>query len=682
MEKSILILGKGAEKLAEVRKELASMGYQTGEGIPPSITRTPDLILLVPEKGEEISHVVQEVRSYNSCKFSPLLLVMDPQLTRGRDWKKKMCIWMELKGVDDLIWAYSPGWVILKAEKYLSRIDLSRNLNPITGLPGNQIIREEIKKYFICTEEKHALLYLDLNNFKPYNDYYGFPAGDNVIKEVGNLLKNALSGIKEGYTFIGHIGGDDFVAIFPSFFLDEMAEHILRNFEQVRKTFYHPTDFQRECIISTDREGIPRRFSLMNITMVSFSNQDGNFHNVEEVGEFAGLVKHVAKLQSNGERSLHYKTDREILRRRTISLYALSLNEKIPVSFRRAAVEAMGESGDIRHEETLLKLLADEGIQPMLKKSVLYALGRLRSQKALPRIFQILSSPNAHLRMRAVEALGNIGTADAVPLVKERLGDKNLYVKRMAALTLSKLGDRSVIPHLKRVILAERDEETRKNAIVSLTELGGEKEKNFIIQLLERTSLELKRRVIWAMGELKAGEALMKTLEIMRKEKNALIKYEAALALRKIILGVPAEAREKILPELRKSFDRSVPFLKNIFLEILGLIKSEKAFPYLKEGSKDKDYRIRMKSVESLGELGTGPALSLVVKSLHDPHPLVRRTAALRLGRIHNLKALEPLRQAVKDKDRLVRQQASESIIEILKFSDLMKTDTSDSEGR
>lgn len=110
------------------------------------------------------------------------------------------------------------------------QIQLARGANPLTGLPGNLRIEQEIQHH-LERGSSFGLIYVDLNKFKYYNDLYGFQQGDVVIKMLGEVLMNASCNTTED-TFVGHIGGDDFITISSSSDLEKLAVNILTEFEQ------------------------------------------------------------------------------------------------------------------------------------------------------------------------------------------------------------------------------------------------------------------------------------------------------------------------------------------------------------------------------------------------------------------------------------------------------------------
>ena len=179
--------------------------------------------------------------------------------------------------------------------KNLGRLlSINRRISPLTGLPGNVQIHAELKKR-ISNRENFSVLYLDLDNFKAYNDVYGFLKGDQIIEYTADtILKCIHQSFKENY-FIGHIGGDDFIAIVPTLDVDNICQLIIANFDEGVTKFFTEEDLEKGYIEVANRKGIIEQFSLTSISIGAVIADKDRFANILEIGEIGAQVKHVAK---------------------------------------------------------------------------------------------------------------------------------------------------------------------------------------------------------------------------------------------------------------------------------------------------------------------------------------------------------------------------------------------------
>lgn len=172
----------------------------------------------------------------------------------------------------------------------------NRRVSPLTGLPGNVQIQAELKKRLL-NNEKFSVLYFDLDNFKAYNDTYGFLKGDEIIKFTARTIsKNVHSG-ESTNCFVGHIGGDDFVAI-----LDEnenyenIAQNIIIEFDAKVLDYFNEVDKERGYVEVANRKNIIEQFPLTSISIGVVVVYQGRFKNILEIGEVGAQVKHLAKI--------------------------------------------------------------------------------------------------------------------------------------------------------------------------------------------------------------------------------------------------------------------------------------------------------------------------------------------------------------------------------------------------
>ncbi len=166
--------------------------------------------------------------------------------------------------------------------------------NPITGLPGNNSIRKTIEAA-VKDESYSFVVYADLDNFKAFNDKYGFALGDEIIHYTASLLEESLVLHGSADTFLGHIGGDDFVLLLPRKGLQKTVDFILQHFDEKIASFYSSEDVARRCIQSINRQGEVCSVPLMSISLGIVDLQWSNYKHFIEVNDACAQVKKKAK---------------------------------------------------------------------------------------------------------------------------------------------------------------------------------------------------------------------------------------------------------------------------------------------------------------------------------------------------------------------------------------------------
>ncbi len=170
----------------------------------------------------------------------------------------------------------------------------NRTVSPLTGLPGNVQIQTEMKKRLL-NKEVFAILYFDLDNFKAYNDVYGFSNGDEIIKFTSRTISKYIHQIEDSDNFIGHIGGDDFVAIVSRADYDKVCQNIIAEFDQYAITYYNEVDAERGFVEVANRKGIIEQFPLTTISIAVVEVDYEHYKTTLEIGEIGAQVKHQAK---------------------------------------------------------------------------------------------------------------------------------------------------------------------------------------------------------------------------------------------------------------------------------------------------------------------------------------------------------------------------------------------------
>lgn len=170
----------------------------------------------------------------------------------------------------------------------------AEDANPLTKLPGNNVIREEIENR-IRRGNKFVAIHVDLDNFKAYNDRYGIGRGDEVIKFTCKVLDNAIRTHGNISDFIGHEGGDDFFIITTPDKADAVTKAIISEFDSGVRSFYSEEDKNAGFIVERNRKGELVKFPIMTISMAGITNQSRVISSYAELTNIAVGVKRKAK---------------------------------------------------------------------------------------------------------------------------------------------------------------------------------------------------------------------------------------------------------------------------------------------------------------------------------------------------------------------------------------------------
>ncbi len=259
--------------------------------VEEEIKNIPDLIIIDEDKlTKNIIEICNLIRSYNDNTITPIIVI-------SSNWDKKHRVDILKNSVEYFIKSPIDEQYMYYTVKNLVRLmQTNRRVSPLTGLPGNVQIQIELKKRLL--RKKHfAVLYLDLDNFKEYNDIYGFLAGDEVIKYTAKTIQKVIHQYDLEETFVGHIGGDDFVAIVSETDYEKLSQNIIASFEEGIKKYFSQEDIERGFLEVANRKGIIEQFPLTALSIGVVIVKPGEYNNILEIGEVGAQVKHLAKTQ-------------------------------------------------------------------------------------------------------------------------------------------------------------------------------------------------------------------------------------------------------------------------------------------------------------------------------------------------------------------------------------------------
>jgi diguanylate cyclase (GGDEF)-like protein len=198
-------------------------------------------------------------------------------------------------GADDyLCKPFEPLELVARLRALLRRIQQERYTNPLSGLSGNPAVEKEIKKR-ILSGEKFAVLYIDIDNFKSYNDTYGFLQGDEVIKFLAEILVSTVDKKGTPNDFLGHIGGDDFLVITLPQKVEDICHHLITVFDEGIQKFYSKEDWERGYVLTVDRKNREQLFPIISLSIAVVSNEHRKIDSHWLVGEIAAELKKYAK---------------------------------------------------------------------------------------------------------------------------------------------------------------------------------------------------------------------------------------------------------------------------------------------------------------------------------------------------------------------------------------------------
>ena len=254
-----------------------------------ALKNIPDMIIIDEDTIDvDIIELCKSIRENEDNSITPIVVI-------SSEWEKEHRLkileqsieYFILKPIDREYFYYT-------VRNILNLLQNNRRISPLTGLPGNVQIQAEMKKRLL-NKEQFAMFYFDLDNFKAYNDTYGFSNGDEIIKFTARTIVENVHKMGTEDSFIGHIGGDDFVAITGPTDYERICKNIISDFDTYILGYYSDEDVQKGYIEVANRRGIIEQFPLTSISIGVVEITPGRFKNTLEIGEVGAQVKHQAK---------------------------------------------------------------------------------------------------------------------------------------------------------------------------------------------------------------------------------------------------------------------------------------------------------------------------------------------------------------------------------------------------
>lgn len=247
-------------------------------------------LIIINEDGiqEDVVELCGKIRDNDDNAITPIIVISSNQ--------EKEHKWEILKATASYV-IKTPIDIEMMYYTIVNIIELlyiNRKVSPLTSLPGNVQIQAEMKKR-LAKKEYFVMLYIDLDNFKAYNDVYGFSAGDEMIKFTARTIVNNVHKNEEDNNFVGHIGGDDFIAIVEDRNYEEICQGIVAEFDKGVSKYFNKEDMEKGYLEVPNRKGIVEEFPITSISIGAVEVDVGRFNNTLEIGEVGAQVKHLSK---------------------------------------------------------------------------------------------------------------------------------------------------------------------------------------------------------------------------------------------------------------------------------------------------------------------------------------------------------------------------------------------------
>ncbi len=294
MLQEVYIIDDKAElinKMKEIFKEEKCYHFVSvkAKDMEIALENIPTLIIVEDDNNEMSAiEICEKIRKNEDNNITPVIVLSS---NYDHDYRVKildMSIQQYiLKPIDEKYFYYT-------VKNIIDFVMINRRISPLTGLPGNVQIQTEIKKRLL-KKDAFAVMYFDLDNFKAYNDVYGFSNGDEVIKLLSRIIVKNIHNIEYGNNFIGHIGGDDFVAVIDKYDYESLCKDIITEFDSKVVKYYTEEDVERGFVEVANRKGIIEEFPIVSLSIAVVEVENGNFTSPLEIGEVSAQVKHMAK---------------------------------------------------------------------------------------------------------------------------------------------------------------------------------------------------------------------------------------------------------------------------------------------------------------------------------------------------------------------------------------------------
>jgi diguanylate cyclase (GGDEF)-like protein len=293
---TVLVVDADDVEMRLIKLHLERAGYNvrrahTGrDGLHAALEQPPDLVISSSDLPDmDGLQLCRQLIAESRTRHIPVILLSN------RSRLEPLLEALEHGADDYLVKPFDYRELLARVRAHIRRAQLKPAVNPLTGLPGNLIIEQEIRRLTAPGAGLFAVLYMDLNNFKAFNDVYGFPAGDEAIRLLASVISAATAELGNLSDLVGHVGGDDFIVTTTPDRADAIAHRIIADFDRQVPELYTPGDRRRGYITAKDRQGMIKKFALLGVVIAIVHNQNHPISSHWEVGELGAELKHYAK---------------------------------------------------------------------------------------------------------------------------------------------------------------------------------------------------------------------------------------------------------------------------------------------------------------------------------------------------------------------------------------------------
>jgi diguanylate cyclase (GGDEF)-like protein len=290
--------GRLGDRMADLMREKGYVAYRIDNyqnALVSIYNEPPDLLLLdCKEPGWEI--LLKEIKKDAVYGHLPVIAFIDMDQTFD-----------EYHPNDFIVMGFSDNELVKRIELTLMHAHSNLDANPLTHLPGNYAINQCVQQK-LAAREPFAMAYVDIDNFKSFNDKYGFSRGDEALRMAGRILANVVRRITDNKGFVGHVGGDDFVFVVLEELVEQACQEVIRQFDSISPTLYDENDRACGSIISVDRQGTPCTFPLMSVSIAVVFPTRRQLRHPGEAAAIAGELKKRIKKKEGSHYMLDQRT--------------------------------------------------------------------------------------------------------------------------------------------------------------------------------------------------------------------------------------------------------------------------------------------------------------------------------------------------------------------------------------